>query len=526
MSALHEAIDNWNDVQITWLLRHNADVNERDEKGNTPLMLAVIMGIYPEYIRMLLEQGADLHLRDRSERTPLMLALDNGSLGSVDVLIQHYERLSETPAVSEDFEQGRLALLFAIYQNDPQAVQSLLNTGANPNARNAQRRTPLMLASELGYSDIATLLLTSGADVHAREVERNNWTSLHIAAERLQTECARVLLAHGAEVDARDSMQWTALIWATFSAGRPGSGATVRLLLEHGADVHVEGKDGESALSQAGWVGSADTIRVLLEWGAGSHEEHLRDAFHAAFTDNNQDKVFLFIEAGLKIGLAEAVLLQDWDCIHRLLAETVSQEEKNTALVIAAGKSSSDVVRFLLKNDADPNASFHGDTALMRAYWYPWGVREKIEFLLEAGADVNARNAEGETPFTLQNDWGHNAKFRLEMMRKMIGCGADVNVHNDRGRTALMNAAYRGETSIVRLLLKHGAQIDLRDKEGRTALLFAVDEGHTMTVRLLLERGADVHASRSTDGSTPLQLSRRWMGKKITQILLEAGAID
>jgi len=455
-----------------------------------------------------------------------MLALEHGSLESMDVLIRRYEHLRETPAVSGDFEQGRLALLFAIYQNDKGAVQSLLNAGADPNIRNARSRTPLMLASELGYSDIAALLLVGGADVHTREVERNLWTALHIAADRLQTECVRVLLEHGAEVDARDSMQWTPLIWATFTASWPESGATVRLLLEHGADVHVEGEEGTSALAQAGWVGSEDTIRVLLEWGAGSNVKHLRNAFHAAFTDNNQDKASLFIEAGLKIELPEAILMQDWDALSCLLAETVSQEEKNAALVIAAGKSSADIVRLLLKNGADPNASFQGDTALMRAYWYPWTVQEMMEVLLEVGADVNARNAEGETPFTLQKNWGHNAKFRLEMMRKMIQYGADVNVQNNRGETALMNAAYRGETSIVRLLLKHGAQINLRDEEGQTALLFAVDEGHTTTVRLLLERGADVHALRSTDGSAPLQLSRRWVGKKITQMLQEAGAVE
>src|SRR4051812_21186374 len=112
-------------------------------------MIAVSTDIYPEYIKIVLGHGGDLYFIDRQGRTLLMLALEHGSLEIMEVLIRRYEHLRETPAVSEDFEQGRLALLFAIYQNDKGAVQSLLNAGADPNIRNVQSRTPLMLASEL-----------------------------------------------------------------------------------------------------------------------------------------------------------------------------------------------------------------------------------------------------------------------------------------------------------------------------------------------------------------------------------------
>src|SRR5215472_565842 len=135
MGALHDAINEWNDDQIKWLLGHGANVNEPDEEGNTPLMLAVRVGIYPDYVQNLLDHGADLHARNKSGNTPLMIALDYGSLDSVEVLLKQYPLVVEKPEVDLDYEQGKLALLFAIYQNDVETVTSLLDTGADPNAK-------------------------------------------------------------------------------------------------------------------------------------------------------------------------------------------------------------------------------------------------------------------------------------------------------------------------------------------------------------------------------------------------------
>src|SRR5207244_6642644 len=142
MGALHEAINEWNDNQIKWLLDHGADVNEPDKEGNTPLMLAVSRGSGPWQIHELMERGADIHARDRSGKTPLMLALDNGSPGSVGVLLGQYALVGEKPEVDSYYEQGRLALLFAVYNNDVEAVHALLDAGADPNAKNQQGLTP------------------------------------------------------------------------------------------------------------------------------------------------------------------------------------------------------------------------------------------------------------------------------------------------------------------------------------------------------------------------------------------------
>jgi len=466
MNPLLEAIDEENHLQVVWLLNHGTDVNRSEEDGITPLLLAIEKGDDDSLIHQLMHHGADLHVRDRSGKTPLMLALDHGHLGSVGALLAQYAFVWETPEVDAAYEQGRLALLFAIYQNEPTTVLRLLEQGTDSNSRNAQGRTPLMLAVKCGHVDIAALLIDHGADVRARETDQPRSTGLHIAADGSQEGCARLLLEHGAEVDARDSEQETALIRAGFSDEE----GIVRLLLEHGADVHAENAYGDSALSRAGWLGSEETIRTLLKWGAASHPGHLRNAFHLAFMDNNEDKIPLFIEAGLTIGLPEALLLEDGDRVKVVLAEGVDQEELNYVL---------------------PRVGYY---PRMEARTPEQGYLRFLKMLVEHGADVNTQTM------------------------------ADVGTRTMKGRTALMHAAANGQLSIARFLLKHGAQVNLRDENRWTALMFAVAYGHVRMVRLLLKHGATPF-ERATDGRTALTLSEKWPKKKIYQILWEARGV-
>jgi ankyrin repeat protein len=503
--------------QISWLLHHGADVNELDDEGNSPLMLAVTDTYLSEQVRELIRCGADIHGRDRSGKSVMMIALDHGCLDLVGLLLEHGALADKRPDVDTTGEGGRLALLLAIYQNDGEAVHRLLDKEVDPNARNMQGRTPLMMAVEMGHADITSSLLSRGADVGAKEADANNWTALHVAAYGGQAVCARVLVEHGAEIDVRDRGQWTPLIWAAWSS----SAAIVRLLLEHGANVHAEDVEGNSALSQAGWLGDEQTIRTLLEWGAASHPRHLRNAFHATVIDNNWRMAPLFVEAGLVIGLSEAVLLDDMDRLQSLLSDGADPDAINQALITAAGSASPEVVLLLLQHGADPNALSENQTALMRAYWNVAHGCTNRDVLLHAGADINARDEQGATPFTTLMTRCMPQSHRLSLMRKMIRYGPDINVQDQDGKTVLMEAARFGETAVARFLLQHGANVNVHDNEGRTALMFAASEGHTRMVRLLVDKGANTTVC-ATDGSTALTLAKRWVGKRIATILRDA----
>ena len=132
------------------------------------------------------------------------------------------------------------------------------------------------------------------------------------------------------------------------------------------------------------------------------------------------------------------------------------------------------------------------------AGWYDQMVK-----LATADASlINSRAREGQTPLYLAvTSW---SKLGPAEARWLLDHGADVNapVSGLMGETALMNAAQRRNSALIRLLLDHGADIDAADNNGRTALdlsltsrgivAFGQDKAGEEAVKLLLDRGAKV----------------------------------
>ena len=84
--------------------------------------------------------------------------------------------------------------------------------------------------------------------------------------------------------------------------------------------------------------------------------------------------------------------------------------------------------------------------------------------------------------------------------------GADVNTSDDRGRTALMRAAFLGHDRCVEVLLDAGAEINAQDEVGRSALMEACVAFKKDVIRMLIERNADVNLC-DNNGCTALMLS-------------------
>ena len=85
----------------------------------------------------------------------------------------------------------------------------------------------------------------------------------------------------------------------------------------------------------------------------------------------------------------------------------------------------------------------------------------------------------------------------------------DVDMPDERGRTALMRAASNNHAAVVRFLAEHGAGLEAAEDDlGWTALIWAAKEGHLETVRTLLELGAQLER-RDREGHTTLAWAER-----------------
>jgi ankyrin repeat protein len=109
----------------------------------------------------------------------------------------------------------------------------------------------------------------------------------------------------------------------------------------------------------------------------------------------------------------------------------------------------------------------------------------------------------------------------IDELRNLLKSGADVNLQNKRGNTALMFAAWHGHTDCAELLIKSGAYVNLRYKEGSTALMFAAWDGCTDCVELLIKSGADVNL-QDDDGLTALMIATKRGHKDCAELLKKA----
>ncbi len=122
---------------------------------------------------------------------------------------------------------------------------------------------------------------------------------------------------------------------------------------------------------------------------------------------------------------------------------------------------------------------------------------ERVQQLLKAGANVNARNSEGRTPLIMACIVGD-----LEVVRELFKHDElDANVHCKQGATALIIASDKGHLDIVRELLKHDkVDVNLCAGNGTTALMIASIKGHMDVLRELLKHDkVDVNAKYKLD---------------------------
>ena len=142
-----------------------------------------------------------------------------------------------------------------------------------------------------------------------------------------------------------------------------------------------------------------------------------------------------------------------------------------------------------------------------------------MQILLQAGADINARNAMGETPA-----WTAALRHRREILAALIEFRADINIADLTGVTPLWKACDNGCHSVIPLLLEAGADKDGSDGKSVSPLLAACRRGHVKVCQLLVAFAADLEQP-SKSGITPVRAAARAGFPNVLQALL-AGRAD
>ena len=164
------------------------------------------------------------------------------------------------------------------------------------------------------------------------------------------------------------------------------------------------------------------------------------------------------------------------------------------------------------------------------------GDTEQIESLISRVNNVDVQNENGETALMLAALGGIAGPTEMaiaEMLAPgggyvgavelLIAKGADVDVQDKDGETALVKAARRGHTRIAAELIKAGAKLDFRNDKGETVLILAAGGGYNWIVAELIKAGVDVNVTDNR-GWTALMWAARGGYNRVVEVLIGMGA--
>ena len=141
-----------------------------------------------------------------------------------------------------------------------------------------------------------------------------------------------------------------------------------------------------------------------------------------------------------------------------------------------------------------------------------------VKELIKAGADVNMQDDIGWTALMCAVENGNE-----NIVRELIDRGADVNMQANDGNTALTGAVTLNRENVVKELVERGATINIKTDDGWTALIIAAVNGNENIVKELIDREAEVNM-QDNNGDTALMIAVKWGDENMVKKLIEAGA--
>ncbi|XP_046516077.1 kinase D-interacting substrate of 220 kDa isoform X8 [Equus quagga] len=348
------------------LLEKCKDVDERNECGQTPLMIAAEQGNL-EIVKELIKNGANCNLEDLDNWTALISASKEGHVHVVEELLKYGANLEHRDM------GGWTALMWACYKGRTEVVELLLSHGANPSVTGLYSVYPIIWAAGRGHADIVHLLLQNGAKVNCSD--KYGTTPLVWAARKGHLECVKHLLAMGADVDQEGANSMTALIVAV----KGGYTQSVKEILKRNPNVNLTDKDGNTALMIASKEGHTEIVQDLLDAGT-----------YVNIPDRSGDTVLIGAVRGGHVEIVRA-LLQKYADID------IRGQDNKTALYWAVEKGNATMVRDILQCNPDTEiCTKDGETPLIKAT--KMRNIEVVELLLDKGAKVSAVDKKGDTP--------------------------------------------------------------------------------------------------------------------------------
>jgi ankyrin repeat protein len=526
-SSITDAAMRGDRASVLALIRQGADVNAPQGDGVTALHWAA-RAADAELVEALVAAGAHAGARTVfGAYTPLHLAAERGSAPAIAAL------LAASAAADAKTSTGATPLMFAAASGDTASIAALIDAGANVNAEEADRlQTPLIFAAAADRLDAVKLLIARGANPNhatkltdlsalSRNGENPDGRNLAVKAEARRRPAK--VLTPGAERQHmfNEQVAWQGGMTPLLYAIRQGSTAVALALLDAGVPVNQrKGGDNASALLVATVNGQFDLAATLLERGADPNlvaENGVAPLYatinlmwapragypqprgHANQKLGYLDLMTRLLEAGADPN--QRVNKKVWYTNFNFDQSGVD-EVGATPFWRAAYGADVEAMKLLRRFGADPTIPTMKPAE--RPETGDVGRREMKDI---SGVPPIPTGGPGVPPLLAAAGVGYGEGFAGNSHRHAPGgmlaavkylveeAGADVNLRDHEGNSAIHHAAARGDTEMIEYLVSKGGDVKAVNREGQTTVDMANGPVQRVqpwpeTIKFLESRGA------------------------------------
>lgn len=271
-------------------------------------------------------------------------------------------------------------------------TELLLSEGADINATNTELNTPLHAAIQNGRDEVSIFLIKNGADLNKHNA--SGYTPLHSAALHNRRAIAEALISKGADIESLSNQQYTPL---GLIARSTESDEVAEFLIQKGANINARDAAGRTPLNNAVLYSSDRIIDLLLDHKAeiGLEPRFLRMMLSSAAQRGHLRSFQFIVEKG---------------------GEDLFQDDSENKILMrrAISGGSLEIVKMLQARNVplDVSADIEGLTPLHDAAGNPRALA-MIGFLIEKGADVQARTNDGRSAYNIAEASGNKEAMSL-----------------------------------------------------------------------------------------------------------------
>ncbi|MEA2019913.1 MAG: ankyrin repeat domain-containing protein [Campylobacterota bacterium] len=389
--TLFDAVESLNITLVRKLINNGANINQKNKDGDTALMVAVMMNtskreaykqkkslshydkdlinIQYSIIKLLLENEADVYQKNKYDYNVLEIIKEKSHHKKISSIFEKYEFLDVVNHVTYSDDE----IFSAINTKNIKQIKAILKSGKDFNCKNTNGNTALMVAVAYGYNDVVAVLLSNGVDVNVKN--KYGKTALDIAIKHKMTKIIKIFKEYGhdsvkkenikikkAESNKTISVKVQKEV-TLFDAVESLNITLVKKLINNGADINQQNKDGDTALmvavsSNLDW----NIIEVLLLNQASTNIKNNDGVGVLDILHNNNDQHTILLmkkynyntenrdkevhkskvdeeyntqieELKLKVNNFEEKTIFQSNEIKKLQNEMIFKEEKNTKII-------------------------------------------------------------------------------------------------------------------------------------------------------------------------------------------------